>query len=78
MGGGGALPDFFFYDFFPCKQTTSEICYRVKQFFELATNTMNNVRNNYTYKLRILLLYGSMALIFSCCAMFGGSAWRLI
>ena len=39
------LPDFFFCSLFAVQQTTSGIGDRVKQFFGLATNTLN-VRNN--------------------------------
>ena len=56
MGGGGrALPDFFFFLFFPDQQTTSGIGHRVNEvvFFGLATNALN-VRNNSSEGLDVL------------------------
>ena len=47
MRGGGALPDFLFCSLFPVQQTPSGIGHRVKkQFFGLATNTLNARNNN--------------------------------
>ena len=67
------LPDFLFCSLFPVQQTTSGIGHRVKEFFGLATNTLNVRNNNVSPHNRGMLRRSRCVLIFfkqhqlACC-----------